>query len=229
MVEVSIKMHEYNKLVKIKSNTILIFFFVALSALTMNCASTKPEMPQKEENAYIDKDLEALTDLWLKGNQYRNREEILKELERRRAIDQLIFCFEIAGWRMGPTGDRKKDRLYIINIFGKLKDQKTVRLLTDQLNNMDYALCTQALDSLSKIKDPATVEKILPLLYDKDPKIRGKAVHTLGEIGDPKATVHISRHLADSDIFVRKLAEDALKKLGGPDEKIEAWKKKLRG
>jgi hypothetical protein len=222
-------MYKYNRLAKIKFNMVLIFLLVAFSALTMNCASTKPEMPQKQKNAYNNKDPEALTDLWLKRNQYRDREEILKELDRRRAIDELIFCFEIAGWRMGPTEDRKKDRIYIINIFGRLKDPKTVPLLTDQLETMDYSLRTQALDALGKIKDPATVQKILPLLYDKDPKIRGKAVHTLGEIGDSKATVHISRHLADSDIFVRKLAEDALKKLGSPDEEIEAWKKKAEG
>ena len=214
---------------KLKPQFTLSLFLICVSLFSTYCASTKPEMPQKEENAYIDKDPEALTDLWLKKTQYRDREEILKELERRRAIDGLIFCFEIAGWRIGPTADRKKDRLYIINIFGKLKDQKTVRLLTDQLENTDYALLTQALDALGKIKDPATVEKIIPLLYDKDPKVRGKAVHTLGEIGDPKATVHISRHLADSDLFVRKLAENALKKLGSPDEKIEAWKKKAAG
>jgi hypothetical protein len=222
-------MYKINNLVKIKFNLVLIFFLVALGALTMKCASTKPEMPQKEKNAYINKDSEALTDLWLKGNQYRDREAILKELERRRATDQLIFCYEIAGWRIGRTEERKRDRLYILNIFGKLKDQKTIPLLTDQLNNIDYGLRTQALDALGKIKDPATVEKILPLLYDKDPKIRGKAVHTLGAIGDSSATVPISRHLADSDIFVRKLAEDALKKLGSPDEEIEAWKKKAEG
>lgn len=208
---------------------VLIFLLVALGALTMNCASTKPELPQKKETADNDKDLEALTDLWLERIQYRDREEILKELERRRAIDELIFCFEIAGWRIGPTVNREKDRLFIFNIFGRLKDKRTVSLLTDQLENMDYALRTQALDALGKIKDPAAIENIIPLLYDKDPKVRGKAVHTLGEIGDPKVSVHISRHLADSDIFVRKLAEDALKKLGSPDEKIEAWKKKAAG
>ncbi|MGD2038008.1 MAG: hypothetical protein PVH28_09005 [Desulfobacterales bacterium] len=86
-------------------------------------------MPQKEENAYIHKDSEALTDLWLKANNYREREGILKELERRRAIDQLIFCFEIAGWQTRPEQERKRDRLYILNIFGKLKDQKRFRCL----------------------------------------------------------------------------------------------------
>ena len=222
-------MYADNNLVKIKFITALIFFLVALGALTMNCASTKPEMPQKKETAYMDKDLDALTDLWLERIQYRDREEILKELERRRAIDELIFCFEIAGWRIGPTVDRKKDRLFILNVFGKLKDKRAVSLLTDQLENMDYALRTQALDALGKIKDPTTVEEILPLLYDKDPKIRGKAVHTLGEIENSQATVPISRHLADSDIFVRKLAEEALIKLGRPEEEIEAWKKKAEG
>ncbi|MGD8739814.1 MAG: HEAT repeat domain-containing protein, partial [Desulfobacterales bacterium] len=214
---------------KLNRQFILSTFLICVTLFLTFCAATKPEIPQKKEIAYIDKDLEALTDLWLKENHYRNREGILKELERRRAIDQLIFCFEIAGWRIGRTEERKRDRLYILNIFGKLKDQKTVPLLTDQLNNMDYSLRTEALDALGKIKDPATIEKILPLLYDKDPKIRGKAVHTLGEIGDSSATVHISRHLADSDIFVRKLAEDALKKLGSPDEEIEGWKKKAEG
>ena len=210
---------------KLKRQFILSVFLICLSLFATYCASTKSTQPETEKKAqykYQNKDPEALTDIWLERIQYRDREEILKELERRRAIDELIFCFEIAGWRIGPTVNRKKDRLFILNIFGKLKDKKTVPLLIDQLEKMDYALRTQALDALGKIKDPATVEKIIPLLYDKDPKIRGKAVYTLGEIGDPKASVQISRHLADSDIFVRKLAEDALKKLGSPDEKIEA-------
>ena len=219
-------MLHYQKLLTIHFNAVFIFFVAALSAVVINCASTKPEMPPKEDKAYIDKDLEALTDLWLKENEFRDREEILKAFERRRAIDELIFCYEIAGWRFGPTADRGKDRLYILNIFGRLKDPKTVPLLTDQLKNMDYSLRTQALDSLGKIRDPSTIEKILPLLYDEDPKIRGKAVHTLGEIGDSRATVPISRHLADSDLFVRKLAEEALIKLGRSAEEIEAWKKK---
>ncbi len=223
-------MYKHNVSFKIKFKIVLIFLLVALSVLTMNCASTKPEIPpQKQKNAYSDKDLETLTDLWLKRNEYRDREEILKELERRRAIDKLIFCYELAGWRIGPTEGREKDRIFIINIFGKLKDPKTVPLLTEQLQNMHYSLRTQALDALGKIKDPATVEKIIPLLFDKDPKVRGKAVHTLGEIGDPRATAHISRHLADSDIFVRQLAEEALKKLGTPDSEIAAWKKKAEG
>jgi hypothetical protein len=214
---------------KLKWQFILCTFFLCVPLLFTDCATTKPEMPQKEDRAYIDKDLEALTDLWLKKYHFRDREKILKEFERRKAIEELIFCYEIAGWRIGPTADRKKDRLYILNIFGRLKDPKTVPLLTDQLNNMNYALRTQALDALGKIKDPTTVEKILPLLYDKDPKIRGKAVHTLGEIGDSQATVPISRHLADSDLFVRKLAEEALIKLGRPGEEIAAWKKKAEG
>ena len=222
-------MDKYNSSVKIKFKMVLIFLLVALSVLTLSCASTKSEIPQKQKNGYSDQDLETLTDLWLKRNEYRDREEILKELERRRAIDKLIFCYELAGWRIGPTEGREKDRIFIINIFGKLKDPKTVPLLTEQLQNMHYSLRTQALDALGKIKDPATVEKIIPLLFDKDPKVRGKAVHTLGEIGDPRATAHISRHLADSDIFVRQLAEEALKKLGTPDSEIAAWKNKAEG
>jgi HEAT repeat protein len=222
-------MDKYNSSLKIKFMMVLIFLLVALSVLTMSCASTKSEMPQKPKNAYSDKDLEALTDLWLKRNEYRDRETILKEFERRRAVDKLIFCYELAGWRIDRTEGREKDRILIINIFGNLKDPKTVPLLTEQLQNMDYVLRTQALDALGKIKDPATVEKIIPLLFDKDPKVRGKAVHTLGEIGDPSAAGHISRHLADSDIFVRQLAEEALKKLGTPDAEIAAWKKKAEG
>ncbi len=126
-------MYKHNVSFKIKFKIVLIFLLVALSVLTMNCASTKPEIPpQKQKNAYSDKDLETLTDLWLKRNEYRDREEILKELERRRAIDKLIFCYELAGWRIGPTEGREKDRIFIINIFGNLKDPKTVPLLTEQ-------------------------------------------------------------------------------------------------
>jgi preprotein translocase subunit SecG len=69
-------MYKDNNLVKIKFIMVLIFLLVALGALTMNCASTKPERPQKKETADNDKDLEALTDLWLERIQYRDREEI---------------------------------------------------------------------------------------------------------------------------------------------------------
>ena len=214
---------------KKSAGAIIVLAVMGLCFIIIGCASTKPVMPQKERYAYTDKDPEALSELWLKKNQYRDREEILKALERLHATDQLIFCFEIAGWRIKHTADRQRDRLYILNIFGRLKDQKTIPLLTDQLKSNDYSLRTQALDALGKIKDPATVEKILPLLFDEDPQIRGKAVHTLGEIGDSRATVPISRHLADSDLSVRKLAEGALQKLKIPAEKIEAWKKKAEG
>ena len=125
-----------------------------------------------------------MVDLWLKTYEFRDREEILKEFGRRRAIDKLIFCYNLAGWQSGAIGDRKRDRLLILNIFGELKDAKTVGLLTDQLTNPDYSLRTQALDVLGKLKDPATVEVIIPLLYDKDPQIRGKAIHALGESGN---------------------------------------------
>ena len=40
---------------------ILSTFLICVTLFLTFCASTKPEIPQKQENAYIDKDLEALT------------------------------------------------------------------------------------------------------------------------------------------------------------------------
>jgi HEAT repeat protein len=208
---------------------ILIAFLIGSIALSMNCSSAIPEKPLGEKGVSVNENPEALADRWLKLEEYSQREEILQELERQRAFDELIFCFDIAGWlRSGPE-ERNRDREYILYIFGNLKEPKTIPLIVGQLTSLDSSLRIQALDALGKIKDPETVDDIFPLLYDQDPQLRGKAIHTLGEIGDSRAIAPISHHLADSDFYVRKLAEDALRKLGTAEDEISAWKKKAEG
>ena len=75
---------------KIHFSTVFIFLVAALGTVVINCASTKPEISPKDDKTYINKDLEALTDLWLKQNPFRDREQILKVLERRHAINAPI-------------------------------------------------------------------------------------------------------------------------------------------
>ena len=75
---------------KFKLITILIIFFVFLSFLSFNCASTKNEISKK--------DTETLKEMYLQDNWFSIRNKILLELERRKEVDALIsggdVCYE---------------------------------------------------------------------------------------------------------------------------------------
>jgi HEAT repeat protein len=219
------------KLMKRKRQFPLIIFLICLSLFATYCTSTKSTQPKSDKETqynYQNKDLDELRDLWLVTKQYKEREKILKEMEQRKSFEGLRYCYDLTGWVVTTRKYRKEDRLFIVQAFGRLKINKAVPILTELLDDNEYVLRTQALDSLGKIKDPRSVDSILPLLFDSHPGIRGKAIYTLGEIGDSKAIGRISMFLADKDPFVRDLSETSLKKLGVSEEKIQDWKIKAQ-
>ena len=209
----------------------LTIILIVVSMFVSHCVSTKPaqlEEEKKTQSYYQNQDLDTLQDFWLATNQYKAREVILKEFERRKAYNTLRSCYDITGWMMRRESgqDRKNDKLFILGAFGRLKEQKAVPLLTELLEDKNSDLRMVALDALGNIKDQSSVESIFPLLFENDQNVRAQAIHTLGEIGDPRAIGRISLLLADKDPFIRELAEANLKRLGASDEQIKDWKRK---
>lgn len=121
---------------------------------------------------------------------------------------------------------RKKVTLAVLRAFREIGDPEAVVPTTKWLDDTEYEVRLQALDTLGYLKSPNSIEAIYPLLYDKNSNIRFKALHTLGEIGNPKVIDHVSLLLADRDESVKSLAEKVLRELGVSEQKIGDWKKK---
>jgi HEAT repeat protein len=199
----------------------LVIFTISTGSLLINCVSKTSEPAKIEKSAYyLNKNLEELKDLWLASKDIEEHKLILKELERRKAIDALMSCYNVSP---------KEGKTIIIQAFGRLKDSKAVPLLVDLISDEYSDLRTVALDALAAIKDPHSIDSIYPLLFDNDPSIRAQAAFALGEIGDPRAIGRISLLLADNDPFVVEIAEASLKRLGATGEKIKEWKEKATG
>jgi len=191
--------------------TISLVFAVALGFLTFNCAPTKYELGKK--------DFEALYLLWVKSDQYSTRVEVIRELERRKDIDNLLQLLDRATMLRGNYGlnIQVKDCVFIIKALGRLKDQRALGPIIEAARVIQNKEIKQAcLQTYKEIVGPEVTFPVENYLSDPDPDIRWLALHTLGYIKDPDSVEAIFLLLYDKDPDIRWKAIHVLGEIGNP-------------
>jgi hypothetical protein len=161
------------------------------------------------------------------------RTHVVWELEKRGAVDSLIYClstYDQSYYEFSDSWDSAttSNLVDILDSIKRLGATEAIKPVAKLLDNPKYEVRWQALDTLGAIKAPQSVDAISTALYDQDYQIRLKVILSLERVGHPKAIEPLSLLLADDKKDVRIKAELALKKLGASEKDIINWKKKAK-
>ena len=102
-------------------------------------------------------------------------------------------------------------RTFVIEILGKIKDERVLDPLMAQLRNEEFK--DAATKALVEVGLPA-VERLMAVINDKDKNVRKHAVIALGEIGIPEAVGPLIEATKDEDWSVRIAAIAGLDSIG---------------
>ncbi len=102
-------------------------------------------------------------------------------------------------------------RKAVIRSLGKIKDERVLDPLVNQLRSDEFGL--DAIEALVDLGEPA-VPRLIEALRDKDENIRKNTVITLGRIKHASALEPLIAMLEDKDWFTRLTAAAALEKIG---------------
>ncbi len=194
----------------------VIFIIIGMCFGVFSCTGK-----EAKKNELIDKDSETLKDLWWKEDKANIRHEILFELERRKEVDALLWCY--AWCYRTPTGsvslfriNFEQDYYFITEAFGRLKDPKTVEAICISLQYVNTDGRIAALKALKAIESPKALLPIKHLVKNEDAKIRWQAIDTLSQIKTSASMEAIFPVLLDSDPAIRWKAIHALGEIGNP-------------
>lgn len=108
----------------------------------------------------------------------------LKYSRDSRKVDPLIRIFQSTA---GNSVDSRKVRSSIIDALSNCRNTKTIKLMTECLNDSDSLLKIDAALALGSIGDGSVVPSLIEALKDKDPAFRSAVISSLGAIGDKRA------------------------------------------
>jgi len=200
-------------LIKFIKSRLLVIFFLSLIglSLTLTCAPTRHELSKK--------DFQVLQLQWVKSYQYSTRIEIVKELERRKDIDNLLSLLASATVMYGRYNSniQAKDCIFIIKALGRLKDPRASSSIIKAARLFQNKKIRQAcLKVYLEIVGPEVTFPVKDYLGDPDPEIRWIALHTLGYMKDPDSIETIFPLLYDKDPDIRWKAITVLGEIGNP-------------
>jgi len=174
-----------------------------------------------------------LKQFWVNTISNSLRTDIVWELEKRGAIDTLLYflsTFDKSHYKHADLWDSAtiSNLTYILNSIKRLEAPEAIKPVSKFLDNPKFKVRWQALETLGAIKAPESIDAISMALYDQDDQIRLKVIQSLERVGHPKAIEPLSILLADDNKDVRIKAELALKKLGASKGQILDWKRKAK-
>jgi len=155
----------------------------------------------------------------MKSLQYSTRIEIVKELERRKDIDNLLSLLASATVMYGryKSNIQAKDCIFIIKSLGRLKDPRASSSIIKAARLFQNKKIRQAcLKVYLEIVGPEVTFPVKNYLGDPDPEIRWIALHTLGYMKDPDSIETIFPLLYDKDPDIRWKAITVLGEIGNP-------------
>ena len=187
---------------------------------------------EKVPEAKVKDEVEIQIDLLKEKDWFRRREAAitLGEMGDERAIMPLIATLRDQEWNVREAAQdalvqigspavepliktlrEYQIRRYVIQVLGKIKDERVLDPLMAQLRNEEFKdFATQALVDVGL---PA-VERLTAVLNDKDKNVRKHAVLALGDIGIPEAVELLIEATRDEEWEVRIVAIGALEKIG---------------
>ena len=128
----------------------------------------------------------------------------------------LVWLERNATDRLFVLYDRLKDgesRLHLINLYGRMRDPKTVGILRRFLDDEDPNIVNATLETFGQIGSPLALPWIERLLAVDDPWITVPAIVAVGAIGDPRSIKKLVPYLADE--FLAPQVLHALSRIGG--------------
>jgi hypothetical protein len=142
----------------------------------------------------------------------------VKELERRKDIDNLLSLFATATVMYGYNSNiQAKDCIFIIKALGRLKDPRASSSIIKAARLFQNKTIRQAcLKAYLEIVGPGVTFPVEDYLSDPDPEIRWIALHTLGYMKGPVSIETIFPLLYDKDPDIRWKAITVLGEIGNP-------------
>jgi hypothetical protein len=206
------------------SQTILVLTVVGLGFIVLSCASNNYKATQ-----LADADIETLKNLWLKSSSHNTRKEIVSELEKRKAVDALIYCHHFATFYYKSSGGGGRgawgkfpieDGIVIVSALGRLKDPKAINSIAETgrftAHNKSKQLKLAILKAYKEIDSPGAVPLIKNYLRDPDYDIRFQALDTLSHLESSESMEMVFAALFDDDANIRWKAVHALGEIGNP-------------
>jgi HEAT repeat protein len=180
----------------------------------------------------VKDEIEIQIDLLKDADSVVRREAVitLGEMGDERCVEPLVRALRDGDWQvreaaieaLGTVGSPAVEALIkqlrdwdirkaAICALGKIKDERVLAPLIDQLRNDEFH--EDATRALVELGEPA-VERLVEALRDKDENVRKQAVIALGRIKATTAIDPLVEMLKDKDWFVRLTAAAALEKIG---------------
>lgn len=206
--------------------------FTPTTPEAMGIAEAPPEgKPAKPEEKVKD-EVEIQLDLLKDKDWFRRKDAAvtLGEMGDERAIGPLINALRDAEWNVRESAQISLSiigspavealikalreyqlRIFVIQILGKIKDERVLDPLMAQLRNEEFK--DHATDALVELGLPA-VERLMGILNDKDKNVRKAAVLALGKIGLSEAVEPLMEATKDEDWQVRMAAIAGLDSIG---------------
>ncbi len=204
------------------SQTVFALTIIGLGLIVISCASNNYQSTQ-----VADADIETLKDLWLKSSSHYARKNIVNELEKRKAVDALIYCHHFATFYYKRPNSKSvwgrfaiEDSIVIVDALGRLKDPKAINSIAETgrftAHNKSKQLKLAILKAYKEIDSPGAVPLIKNYLRDPDYDIRFQALDTLSHLEYLESMEMVFAALFDDDANIRWKAVHALGEIGNP-------------
>ena len=104
----------------------------------------------------------------------------------------------------GAPNDDSNLKCYLINILGKVPNQKGLEAIILKLGDADKGVCINVIEVLGRLGDKRAVPPLLTRLDDPDKDVRLAVIKTLGQLGDKQAVPPLLARLDDADKSIRR-------------------------
>lgn len=198
----------------------------------VSAVEAKPEEKAEKPQEKVKDEVEIQLDLLKDKDWFRRKDAAvtLGEMGDERAIGPLIAALRDSEWNVRESAQislamigspaveplikalrEYQIRAYVIQVLGKIKDERVLEPLMAQLRNEEFK--DAATDALVELGLPA-VERLMAVVNDKDKNVRKHAVLALGKIGIPEAVDPLIEATQDEDWQVRMGAIAGLDSIG---------------
>jgi HEAT repeat protein len=204
----------------------------AVAAVETAAEVTAAPAEEKATEPKVKDEVEIQIDLLKEKDWFRRREAAitLGEMGDERAVGPLITALRDSEWNVREAAQdalaligspaveplikalrEYQIRKFVIQVLGKIKDERVLDPLMAQLRNEEFK--DDATAALIEVGLPA-VERLTAVVNDKDKNVRKHAVQALGAIGIPEAVDLLIDATKDEEWEVRMAAIASLDQIG---------------
>ena len=193
----------------------IFFLILGFTIISLSCASNN-----SMSTPLTKLDDETLKERWLESNNVGSRYTIIREFEKRKSMDGLLFCLYYATrqhYNTFSSSFSKKDAIETVHAIGRIKDPKAIAPLREAFHLVqDTELKLVILRAYQQIDSPGAMMAVKESLRDSDPKIRFVALEMVAQNISSETLEVVLPLLLDGDSNVRWKAVHTLGQIGDP-------------